>query len=150
MKIKQRDLSHLAGTWSEEEVQEFERNTAYFSALPQDTNVQFWLDLEQLVSSSTLHIDRPKGSSHPQYTDLIYPFDYGELEGTTGGDGAGIDVWVGSLEKTVTGILATVDTVKRDSETKILLGCSGLEMQQIRDWYNNVAKVQCFLIIRSL
>jgi inorganic pyrophosphatase len=116
----------------------------------QASNPQFWFDLEQLVSSSTLHIDRPKGSVHPRYADLIYPFDYGELKGTSGGDGAGIDVWVGSLEKTVTGVLATVDTVKRDSETKILLGCSSLEMMQIRDWYNNVAKVQCLLLERSL
>ncbi len=112
-------------------------------------NPQFWLDLEQLVSSSELLIDRPKGSSHPRYADLIYPFDYGELLGTSGGDGAGIDIWVGTLEKSVTGILATVDTEKRDSETKILLGCSRLEMQQIRDWYNHVALVQCLLIERE-
>jgi inorganic pyrophosphatase len=114
-----------------------------------NSNPQFWLDLEQLVSSSTLVIDRPKGSVHPRYADLIYPFDYGELEGTSGGDGQGIDVWVGSLEKTVTGVLATVDTEKRDSETKILLGCSHLEMIKIRDWYNNTALVQCLLLERS-
>jgi inorganic pyrophosphatase len=112
-------------------------------------NPQFWLDLEHLVSSSQLHIDRPKNLAHPRYAELIYPFDYGELLGTSGGDGAGIDVWVGSLEKNVTGILATVDTEKRDSETKILLGCSPLEMAQIRDWYNNVAKVQCLLLTRG-
>jgi inorganic pyrophosphatase len=112
-------------------------------------NPQFWLDLEQLVTSSQLHIDRPKNSAHPRYAELIYPFDYGELLGTSGGDGAGIDVWVGSLEKSVTGILATVDLEKRDSETKILLGCSPLEMAQIRDWYNNVAKVQCLLVTRG-
>lgn len=112
-------------------------------------NPQFWLDLEHLVSSSQLHIDRPKHSHHPRYPELIYPFGYGELLGTSGGDGAGIDVWVGSLEKTVTGILATVDTEKRDSETKILLGCSRLEMQEIRDWYNNVALVQCLLLTRD-
>jgi inorganic pyrophosphatase len=111
-------------------------------------NPQFWLDLEHLVSSSQLHIDRPKNSKHPRYADLIYPFDYGELIGTSGGDGAGIDVWVGSLEKTVMGVLATVDLEKRDSETKILLGCSSLEMQEIRDWYNDVAKVQCLLFSR--
>ncbi len=116
----------------------------------QHSNPQFWLDLEKLVSSSRLHIDRPKGSKHPHYSNLIYPFDYGELLGTSGGDGKGIDVWLGSLKKTITGILATVDTEKRDSETKILLGCSSLEMQQIQSWYNNLAKVQCLLFIREI
>jgi inorganic pyrophosphatase len=114
------------------------------------TNLQFWLDLEQLISSCQLHIDRPKNSVHPFYANLIYPFDYGELIGTSGGDGAGIDVWLGTLKKqTVTGILATVDTMKRDSETKILLGCSSVEMLQIRDWYNTVALVQCLLVVRG-
>jgi inorganic pyrophosphatase len=114
------------------------------------TNLQFWLDLEQLISSCQLHIDRPKGSSHPRYAALIYPFDYGEILGTSGGDGAGIDVWLGTLKKqTVTGILATVDTMKRDSETKILLACSSVEMMQIQNWYNNVALVQCLLFERG-
>ncbi len=113
-------------------------------------NLQFWSDLEFLVTSSELHIDRPKNSAHPRYPELIYPFDYGELIGTSGGDGQGIDVWLGTLEpKIVTGILATVDVEKRDSETKILLGCSSAEMCEIRDWYNDVAKVQCLLMTRG-
>jgi inorganic pyrophosphatase len=112
-------------------------------------NPQFWLDLEQLVTSSELHIDRPKASAHPRFPELIYPFDYGELIGTSGGDGQGIDVWVGTLEKRVTGVLATVDKFKRDSETKILLGCSRTEMLKIRDWYNNVAELPCLLFERG-
>lgn len=39
----------------------------------------FWRALEKLVQESTIIIDRPKGSSHPQYGDLIYPLDYGYL-----------------------------------------------------------------------
>ncbi len=67
MKIKQRDLSHLAGTWSDEEAREFERNTAYFSALPQDTNPQFWLDLEQMFSrvfSTNFNYNDCRGEHH--------------------------------------------------------------------------------------
>jgi inorganic pyrophosphatase len=113
-------------------------------------NPRFWHDLEALVSSSQLRIDRPKGSAHPRYPELIYPLDYGELIGTSGGDGAGIDVWLGAVDaRGVTGILATVDTEKRDSETKILLGCTSAQMLEIRDWYNDVAEVQCLLIARG-
>jgi inorganic pyrophosphatase len=56
----------------------------------------FWATLEQFVTSSQVIVDRPKGSLHPRFPDIIYPLDYGFLEGTTGGDG--IDVWFGSGE----------------------------------------------------
>lgn len=85
----------------------------------------FWLKLDELVASSRLHIDRPKGTAHPRYPGFVYPYDYGYLEGTQGGDGHGIDVWVGSLPvRAVTGVICTVDLHKRDAELKILLGCT--------------------------
>ena len=45
----------------------------------------------ELLASQALMIDRPKGSIHPRYEDMIYPFDYGYLADTTSGDGIGID-----------------------------------------------------------
>ena len=82
----------------------------------------FWHTLETLVASCPLTIDRPQGSPHPRYPTFVYPYDYGYLEHTQGGDGSGIDVWVGSLpEKTVTAVVCTVDPLKRDAEVKILL-----------------------------
>jgi len=53
----------------------------------------FWEKLENLIAASNPVIDRPKGTAHPHYPDLIYPLDYGFLEDTTSPDGAGIDVW---------------------------------------------------------
>jgi inorganic pyrophosphatase len=41
-------------------------------------------------------VDHPSGSVHPRYTDIVYPANYGCLEGTVSVDGAGIDVWVGA------------------------------------------------------
>jgi inorganic pyrophosphatase len=52
----------------------------------------FWQKLDQLVTTSNLIIDRPQGTTHPRYPTSIYPFDYGYLEGTKGGDEDGIDV----------------------------------------------------------
>lgn len=60
-------------------------------------NDDFWCKLDELVQSGDLVIDRPQGSAHPRYPDIIYPLDYGYLAGTTAADGEGIDVWVGSL-----------------------------------------------------
>lgn len=94
--------------------------------------LNFWQTIQKLVDDSEIHIDRPKGSAHPRYEDYIYPFDYGHLVGTTSADGDGIDCWVGPLGGTeVTGVITVVDPVKKDSEIKILIGCSGFDAELI-------------------
>ena len=105
-------------------------------------DLSFWQSMTRLLMTNSLIIDRPKGSLHPRYPDLIYPLDYGYLENTTSSDGGGIDVWLGSLNrvtnkgfvKTLTGILCTFDTLKRDAEIKLLIGCSQADIQVIRDF----------------
>lgn len=60
-------------------------------------NERFWQKLDQLVTSTSIIIDRPRNSRHPRYPDIIYPLDYGYLQNTTSGDRDGIDLWRGSL-----------------------------------------------------
>lgn len=98
---------------------------------------EFWQYLEQLVTESSVNIDRPKGSHHPHYPDIVYPLNYGYLEGTASGDGNGIDVWAGSAgTRELSAIIITVDMHKRDAEIKILLGCSEDEIQTILVFHN--------------
>ncbi len=59
----------------------------------------FWHRLDELVETCPVVIDRPAGSTHPRYPDIVYPLDDGYLDGTTSGDGHGIDVWVGDAER---------------------------------------------------
>ena len=87
-------------------------------------NIEFWNALDNLVANSEIIIDRPKGTVHPKYPNFIYKVDYGYLKDTSSMDGAGIDVWVGSGEKQVDAIMCTVDLIKKDSEIKILIGCT--------------------------
>ncbi|HEX5807830.1 MAG TPA: hypothetical protein VFY25_04140 [Anaerolineales bacterium] len=102
----------------------------------------FWQALTTLIASHTVVIDRLRGSAHPRYPELIYPLDYGYLENTSAGDGDGIDIWLGSLStvneagnaKTLTGILCSFDTLKRDAEIKLLIDCSDEDIQIIRDF----------------
>jgi len=43
-----------------------------------------------------------------------------------------MDVWLGSRDaKILTGILCTFDTLKRDAEIKLLLGCSAQDVELI-------------------
>ena len=97
----------------------------------------FWSHLDRLAAACALVVDRPAGSSHPRYPELQYPLDYGYLQGSHAGDGAEVDCWVGSLpERAVTGVVITVDLLKRDAEVKVLLGCTPEEMQTISAFHN--------------
>ena len=100
----------------------------------------FWTRLDTLIQASALVIDRPKGSAHPRHPTVIYPLDYGYLQGTSGGDGAGIDVWCGSLpDARLDAVVCTVDLDKRDAEIKLLLGCTATEKQAICDFHTGAS-----------
>ena len=92
---------------------------------------RFWALLDEFVASSEIVVDRPGGSTHPRVPSVVYPFDYGYLANTVGGDGDGIDVWRGSLPETrVTAVIATVSAPQRDAELKVLIGCTPDEMER--------------------
>jgi len=102
-----------------------ERKT--FKRTPEESGIdpRLWDFADRLVAQSRVVVDRPRGSRHPRYPAYVYPLDYGYLDGTTAMDGGGIDVWQGSLsEKRVTGIILTIDLLKRDAELKFLVGCT--------------------------
>ncbi len=108
-------------------------------------DTSFWQAMTELLTTNPIVIDRPKGSRHPRYPELVYPLDYGYLENTTAGDGGGIDVWFGSLNmeggegiKKLTGILCTFDRLKRDAEIKLLIGCTEEDVQIIRNFYREM------------
>ena len=106
-------------------------------SLPHQTN-HFWAIIDKLVETSEIIIDRPKGSAHPRFPELIYPLDYGYLAGTQSGDGMGIDVLLGGdRSRGVTAIACTADLRKRDAELKVLLGCSEGEIETIQTFLNS-------------
>ena len=109
----------------------------------------FWKAVDALASSGKIEIDRPKGSAHPRFSNIIYPLDYGYIENTTSMDGAGIDVWRGSLpEKKVNAIICAVDLMKKDSEIKLLIGCTEEEMQTVYNFHNDSEFMKGILIKR--
>jgi inorganic pyrophosphatase len=102
--------------------------------------------MSALLITNPVIIDRPKGSTHPRYGEAIYPLDYDYLQNTTASDGGGIDVWLGTLNtvrgqdnvKTLTGILCTFDTLKRDAEIKLLIGCTKEDIQLIQEFHKEM------------
>jgi inorganic pyrophosphatase len=104
-----------------------------------DLDTLFWQQMLSLIETNAIILDRPKGNPHPHYPEIIYPLDYGYVEGTSASDGDGIDVWYGSLgSKTLTGILCTFDNIKRDAEIKLLIGCTMEDISVIREFHNEM------------
>jgi len=112
-------------------------------------NADFWQALDKLVAESKIIIDRPKRSHHPQYPAFIYPVDYGYLDGTSSMDGGGIDIWKGTNGENIDAIICTVDLIKKDSEVKILIGCSEDEKRIVLEAHNNSEHMKGMLIRRD-
>jgi len=108
----------------------------------------FWEAIDALVDRSEIIIDRPKGTAHPKYPTFIYHVDYGYLKNTSSMDGSGIDVWVGSNGKKVDSIMCIVDLLKKDSEIKILIGCTEEEKRIIYETHNDTEYMKGILIHR--
>ena len=113
-------------------------------------NESFWQAIDTLVSSGKIIIDRPKGSTHPRFPDVKYDIDYGYIENTSSMDGGGIDVWIGSLaDKKVNAVICTVDLMKKDSEIKLLVGCTEEEMNTVYEFHNDSEFMKGILIRRG-
>lgn len=107
----------------------------------------FWQGMNDLVKTSEIRIDRPKGSKHPRYTEVVYPLDYGYLKDTLSMDGDGIDVWQGSQpENELKGIMCIIDLMKREAEVKLLVGCTEAEIEAVYRFHNKWESMKGILI----
>ena len=73
-------------------------------------------------------IDRPLGSCHPEFKDMIYQINYGYIPFTSGGDGEEIDVYIidydKPLERAKVKIIAVINRFD-DNEQKLVGSVSG-------------------------
>lgn len=107
---------------------------------------EYWDYLDLLIAESRIVIDRPRGTAHPSYPNLIYPLDYGYLDGTRAVDGGGIDLFRGTLpDLSLDAIALSVDLVKRDAEVKLILGCTEVEIRAVLDFLNGAGMRACLV-----
>ena len=119
-------------------------------AMTKSNNQIFWQRLDELLATSKIVIDRPKGSHHPRFPEIVYQIDYGYLDATTSNDGEGLDVWLGTAdEKHLTAVICTVDLDKRDAEMKLMVGCTDSEMKYIEDFYNTWPDMGGYIVRRE-
>ena len=73
-------------------------------------------------------IDRPVGSHHPRFSDMVYPINYGYIEGVIAGDGQEQDVYVLGTDKPIEVFEGKVIAVYRrfnDVEDKWIVSLDG-------------------------
>ena len=76
-------------------------------------------------------VDRPLGSRHPEFPDMIYPVNYGYVEGVIGGDGEWQDAYVLGIDKPLKefcGLIAAVIHREDDPEDKWVVVPGGSEI----------------------
>ena len=79
----------------------------------------------------TVHIvmDRPIGTPHPKHPDIIYPINYGYIEGVYGGDGEELDVYLLGVNERVEEYTAKIIGIvhrKNDVEDKLAAAPEGM------------------------
>jgi len=110
---------------------------------------EFWKKIDNLIETSEIVIDRAKSSAHPDYAELIYPVDYGYLKDTASTDGGGIYIWSGNKDTNIVdAIICTVDSVKKDSEIKLLFNCTEEEKEIIMEFHNSNPYMKGVLVRR--
>ena len=100
-------------------------NDAYASLLQENFPWDRW---ERLILSEGFHLDRPQYTPHPKYPEIIYPMDYGYICNTMSSDGAEVDLFVGSGEDHLVGLIVTQDYRQGDQEIKLLWRCLPTEI----------------------
>ena len=114
-------------------------------------NILFWEYLEKIVHDNDIVIDRPKGTKHPKYSNMIYTVDYGYIKNTNSMDNSGIDIFVGSnTHKNIDAIICTIDVQKNDSEIKVLIGCTEDEKIEVHNFLNDSEFMKALLIKRQV
>jgi inorganic pyrophosphatase len=112
-------------------------------------NKLFWEYLEQIINENEIIIDRPKGTKHPKYNNMVYEVDYGYIKNTKSMDNGGIDVFVGSGNKgNIDTIFCIIDLLKKDSEIKIVIGCTEEEKNEIYNFLNNSNSMKAIMVKR--
>lgn len=83
-------------------------------------------DIMGTIVSGT--VDRPLGTAHPNFPDMIYPINYGYVDGVFAADGEEQDVYIlGTNEplKTYTGKIIAVYHRTNDTEDKWIVSLDG-------------------------
>ena len=81
----------------------------------------------------TVTVDRPMGSCHPDYPDMIYPINYGYVKGVMAADGEEQDAYIIGINSPVSEFTGRVIAVIRrlnDVEDKLVVAPEGVVLSK--------------------
>lgn len=92
-------------------------------------------------------VDRPIGSRHPSYPDMIYPVNYGFIEGVPGGDGEDQDAYILGIDSPLTEFTGEVCAVihrEDDNETKWIVTPAGISLSETKIYTDTLFQEKYF------
>jgi inorganic pyrophosphatase len=95
-----------------------------------------WSEWERRIVDHGVTLDRPRGSRHPRHPEIVYPIDYGYVNDTVSTDGDEVDVFVGTGDTGLVGVIHTRDHRKGDEEMKLLWNCTPVEVYVVNGFIN--------------
>ncbi|BBM73653.1 inorganic diphosphatase [Rhodothermus marinus] len=108
-----------------------------------------WEAWEQLIRQNGWTIDRPYRSRHPLFPEIIYPIDYGYINGTRSSDGEPVDLFVGRGHRGLVGAILTIDRRRSKREVKFLYNCTAEEVYLVNGFINFDRRLlEGFLVLR--
>lgn len=84
-------------------------------------------------SKVTVTVDRPLGTVHPQYPDMIYPVNYGYVKDVIAGDGEEQDAYILGVREPVesfAGVRIAVIRRLNDAEDKWVIAPEGISFSK--------------------
>lgn len=92
--------------------------------------------MKELIGKTLeMTVDRPLGSCHPRYPNMIYPVNYGYIPDIIAGDGMEQDVYLLGVDhpvKTFTGVIIAILQRADDVEDKLVMAPAGVSFQTMR------------------
>ena len=89
--------------------------------------------LELIVTFVNVTVDRPLGSRHPDYPNMIYPVNYGYIKGMSAPDGDEQDAYVLGVSEAISEFWGRVIAIicrKDDVENKIVVAPDGVKFSE--------------------
>lgn len=81
----------------------------------------------------TVTVDRPIGSRHPDYPDMIYPINYGYVKGIIAPDGEEQDAYVLGVDEPISEFCGRVVAIIHrldDVENKLVVAPNGMKFTE--------------------
>lgn len=76
-------------------------------------------DKSYIGKTVTVTVDRPIGTAHPKHPDIVYPINYGYVDGLVAGDGEEQDVYILGVDKPVnTAECVIIAVIMRDDDNE--------------------------------